>query len=115
MSLGTELQVGVISGNASTVIVRCGFVPDYVEVYDTTNRNATWRWFSNMADGTAIKTDVSSMGSLTSQGVTPLTGDDNEQAGFKIGTTISVSAAQLAYKAGRSNRGFVPASSNEAG
>lgn len=115
MSLAGEIQVGLISGNASTVTVRCGFVPDYVEIFDTTNRNTSFRWFSNMSNGTAIKMDASSMGSITSEGVTALSGDDNEAAGFKVGTTISVSAAQMGYVAVRSGRGLVPASSNEAG
>lgn len=114
MSLGNEIQVGVISGNASTVIVRCGFVPDYVEVIDTTNRNLRAVWFSNMSNGTAVKLDASSMGSLTSEGVSAVSGDDDEAAGFKIGTTLSVNAAQLGYVAVRSNIGLATAASNTA-
>lgn len=106
--LNGEIQVGLISGNASTITVRCGFVPDYVEIFDTTNRNVSFRWFSNMSNGTAIKMDASSMGSVTSEGITAVTGDDDEAAGFEIGTTISVSAATLGYVAIRSGRGLVP-------
>lgn len=114
MSLGTEIQIGVISGNASTVTVRCGFVPDYVEIVDTTNRNLVAKWYSNMAAASAVKLDASSMGSLTSGGISAVTGDDDEAPGFKIGVTLSVSAAQLGYIAVRSNRGLVPASDNVA-
>ena len=115
MSLETQIQIGVISGNASTIIVRCGFVPDYVEIVDTTNRNLVAKWFSNMAAASAVKLDASSMGTLTSGGISSVSGDDDEAAGFKIGVTLSVSAAQLGYVAMRSNRGFVPATANSAG
>lgn len=113
--LQNDIQIGVISGNGSTIVVRCGFVPDYVEIVDTTNRNLVAKWYSNMAAASAVKLDASSMGSLTSGGISSVSGDDDEAAGFKIGTTLSVAAAQLGYIAVRSGRGSVPASANSAG
>ena len=106
MSLGTEIQVGVISGNASTVIVRCGFVPNYVLTVNITDSDQKYEWFENMSSVT-LSTGMSSLGSIATEGIYKVVGDDDEAAGFMIGTTVSESAKQISYIAIRSGRGFV--------
>ncbi len=94
--ISPAIAVGLISGNASTIAVVIGFVPDWVEVIDPTNNNLRAFWTTGMSNGAGIKIDASSMGALNGgTGIAAVTTAGSE--GFTIGPTVSVAAAQLRY------------------
>lgn len=95
--LSPAIAVGLISGNASTIAVVTGFVPDWVEVIDpTTATPQRFFWTNGMTAATAIKQDTSSMGTVASAGgISQVTTAGSE--GFQIGPTVSVSTVQLRY------------------
>lgn len=93
--ISPAIAVGTVSGSGGAVSVVIGFVPDWVEVIDSTNSNMRAFWSSGMTAATAIKIDASSMGAVAANGITQVTTAGSE--GFTIGSTLAVSAAQLQY------------------
>lgn len=94
--ISPAVAVGLISGNGSTIQVVTGFVPDVVEVIDTTNGNLRATWTKDMTAGRGVKIDASSMGLIgAGLGISQVTTAGSE--GFQIGNTVSVAAAQLQY------------------
>lgn len=96
--ISPAVAVGLISGNASTIAVVTGFVPDWVEVIDPTNGNLRAFWTTGMTAGAGMKIDRSSMATIsTGNGLDVVSTAGSE--GFQIGPTVSVAAAQLRYVA----------------
>lgn len=100
------VKVGVITGNGSTLVVQCGFQPDYIEVVDATDRNAISRFFRGMTAGAAIVSGpLTGVAAIETGGIELFAGDETRAPGFKILATVNVNAKKLRYVAMRGTDG----------
>jgi hypothetical protein len=103
--MAAEVTTGSYTGTGAAINIELGFVPDYVEIFNATDGDASWRWFSGMAAGNALAfaNHASAQQSLiTSNGVTAYTPTDYvNNAGFTVGSALSESAKVFRYIAVR--------------
>lgn len=105
-----NIVIGTYTGTGAAINLPLGFTPDYVEVYNVTDGDDKWEWFSSMTDGHALwqrsvtdnlTTGLAGMTRITANGVTPYAGTTTASKGFTIGTALSESGKTFAYKAFR--------------
>ena len=103
-----NIVIGTYTGTGAAINVPLGFTPDYVEVYNVTDGDDKWEWFSSMTDGHALYsrsvTDNATSGNagmsrITSNGVSVYAGSTSASKGFTVGTALSESGKTFAYKA----------------
>lgn len=84
--------VGKITGTGAALNVEIGFIPSRVEIINETNL-AKFSWDSNMTDGYAFKQITNGTLSLiTTGGISDYAGDDDDSAGFSLGTDAGLNA-----------------------
>lgn len=97
--MGTNTKVGSYTGTGAAVNVELGFTPAYVKIWNATDGDEIYEWFSGMTAGHALKSAnhaSAQFSRITANGVTAYAGTDttgSEAAeGFTAGTAISESA-----------------------
>lgn len=92
-----KVKVGTVEGTGSAINIQLGWIPDYVKVINTEDRDVVHEWFNGMTDGHAIKT-TTAVASLTSNGISAYQGVRGSAAkGFTIGTDVSEADKTLHY------------------
>lgn len=104
--MAAEIKIGSYTGTGAAINIELGFVPDYVEVFNATDGDASWRWFNGMgaADALALANhDTAQQSLITSNGVDAYTPTNfSGKKGFTVGTALSESAKVFRYIAIRS-------------
>lgn len=99
--MATMIRTGTYTGNGSAQNISLGFMPDYVEIIDTTGL-VVYKWVSNMATGTAYKAATDTVvASIVANpnGVSQFAGSSSAGAGFTVGTSLSTNASVYRYVA----------------
>lgn len=94
---------GSYTGTAAALNISLGWTPDHIIIENATDGDARWEWFTGMANGSALATDV--LGGKTlivANGITPFAGTAAALAkGFTIGSALSETGKVFRYTAHR--------------
>lgn len=104
--MAQNVEIGSYTGTGAAINIELGFIPEYVLIENATDGDANWKWFSGMADGSALQQVAAGTKTLiTSNGVSALPGDRTtpRRPGFTIGTALSESGKVFRYVAMRSS------------
>lgn len=106
-----SIKTGTYTGDGAAQNIELGFIPDYVRVWNETDGDIAWEWFSGMTDGHALQqinvvdnatSGANGMSKITSNGVSEYDPTDySAKKGFTIGTALSESAKVFRYVAQR--------------
>ncbi|WP_022727227.1 hypothetical protein [Fodinicurvata sediminis] len=109
--MNPNIKTGTVEGTGSAINVALGFQPDHVRIFniDATNPVSV-EWTSDMDDGHGLKLKGGTVAysKITSNGITPYDGADNDEGyGFTIGadSDLNVNNQTLVYVATRSGAG----------
>lgn len=103
-----NVKVGSYVGTAAAINIELGFIPDFVEIYNATDGDVSWRWFKGMAAASALShinhASVQQV-LITSNGVTAYSpADYASEEGFTIGTALSENTKVFRYVAYRNTQ-----------
>lgn len=100
-----EFKAGSYTGTGAAIDVQLGFTPDYVKIWNETDGDETYEWFSGMTAGHALKSAnhaSAQFSKITSNGISALSPTDyTKKKGFSVGTAVSESAKIFRYAAYR--------------
>lgn len=103
--MASESKIGSYTGTGAAIDVELGWVPDYIRIWNATDGDETYEWFSGMAAANALKTAnhaSTQLALITSNGITALNPKDfAKKKGFTVGTAISESTKVFRYIAVR--------------
>lgn len=98
-----NVKVGTTTGTGAALNISTGFVPTYIKVWNITDGDIVFEWFTGMTDGHALQSAnhaSAQFSRITSNGFSAYAGADASAAvGFTIGTAISENAKSLGYYA----------------
>jgi hypothetical protein len=103
-----QFKAGTYTGNTAAQNISLGWVPDYVVIWNATDGDEKWEWFSGMASPSALKSanhDTAQHSLITSNSISSYAGSSTPGSevapGFTIGTALSESAKVFRYAAYR--------------
>ncbi len=103
--MAAEIRTGSYVGTAAAINVQLGWTPDYVKVWNETDGDEIYEWFSGMTAGHALKSTNNAstqFSKITSNGVSAYSPTDySAKKGFTVGTAISESGKTFRYFASR--------------
>lgn len=104
----SQMKTGTYTGDGAAQNIEIGWTPDHVEIFNVTDGDVSWNWFSSMTDGHALQNtnhDTAQQSRITSNGVSAYAGSSTpgseKRKGFTIGTSLSESGKVFAYRASR--------------
>lgn len=106
--MSSEVTGGTYEGTGAAINIELGWIPDFVQVWNVEDGDATWTWFYGFGAGDAFATanhDTAQQSLITSNGIDAYTGSatpGSEAApGFTVGTALSESGKTFRYRAER--------------
>lgn len=93
--MATNVKVGTYTGNGSAQNISLGFIPDYVEIINTTTPGKD-EWMSNFSAGTSFTAATDTVAAnirANPNGVSVFAGSLTAAAGFTVGAGLSTNAA----------------------
>lgn len=88
--MSTNVDSGTYVGNGAAINISLGWVPDEVKVWNDTDGDESWTWYSGMANAAAQKIAADgTQTKITANGVTPYAGSGTAPMGFTVGTALS--------------------------
>lgn len=109
MSKGS-IKVGSYVGTGAAINIPLGFTPDHISIFNGTDGDEKWDWFSGMTDGHALyersvtdnaTTGNASMSRITANGISAYAGSTSVAKGFTIGSALSENGKTFYFKATR--------------
>lgn len=104
----SQVKIGSYTGDTAAQNIELGWVPDYIVIWNATDGDQKWEWYSGMAAASALATlnhDTAQHALITSNGISEYAGSNTPGAekrkGFTIGTALSESAKVFRYTAMR--------------
>jgi hypothetical protein len=98
--MSTSIRLGTVVGTGAAINVSVGFKPEYIKVVNITDGTQVDEWFTGMADGASIQTNLA-VAPRAANGLTPNDGNNAVAKGFTIGSGISTAGKTLAWIAKR--------------
>jgi len=100
--MSAEVRIGLYVGTGAAITVDLGFIPDYVLVENATDGDANWKWFSGMADASALQQIAAGTKTLiVANGITPDLGSVTSPLGITFGSALSEATKTFRYVAMR--------------
>lgn len=103
------IRTGSYVGDAAAQNIELGFVPDYVLVWNETDGDTKWEWFSGMTDTHALQSinnGTTQFSRITADGISAYPGTEGgDAAGFSVGTALSENTKTFRYMATRNAAG----------
>ncbi len=95
-----RVAVGTYTGDTAAQNISLGFTPTYVKVWNATDGDICWEWFSGLGTGDALQTTNhadTQLSLITSNGIDTYAGSSSAAKGFTVGTTLSENAKVYRY------------------
>lgn len=95
-----RVAVGTYTGNTAAQNISLGFTPTYVKVWNATDGDTSWEWFSGLGAGDALKSinhADTQFSLLTSNGIDAYAGSSSASKGFTVGTDLAENAKVFRY------------------
>jgi len=93
-------KVGTYTGTGAAINISLGFTPAYIRVWNATDGDASWEWFTGLGSGDALQTTnhaTTQQSLITSNGIDLYAGSATAAEGFTVGTSLSESAKVFRY------------------
>ena len=97
-----DIKVGSYTGTGAAIKIQCGFVPDFVQVYNATDGDIIGTWFAGMTDGTSL--DIAAAAAPNADNGISALNNSADGFGFIAGTDFSESAKVFRYVALKSGQ-----------
>lgn len=94
--IGQSHLSATYAGTAATLNLDLGFIPISARALNVTDGDAGWTWFRGMDSAMCI-TEVSTLASVTSAGVTILDGSAGNGIGLTLGGNTTVNESGKTY------------------
>ena len=102
--MAADTVVGSYVGTGAAIELQLGFIPDHIRIWNETDGDETYEWFSGMTAGHALKTANSAstqLTKITANGISTLAGDYAKKKGLTIGSAVSENGKTFRYVATR--------------
>lgn len=97
-----EIKISSYTGTGAALNIQCGFVPDFVQIFNATDGDIIGTWFFGMTDGTSL--DIAAAAAPNPDNGVSALNSATLGFGFAVGTDFSETGKTFRYVALRATQ-----------